>query len=79
MRKMNEGAFVGTIIGMVFTSIFPWIAGFLSALGEVQGPFYVQIAISNAVMILLFSLPLCLALLYHLYESFKRANYEKFL
>ncbi len=55
---------------MVLIFLFPWIAGFLSALGEINGDFYLQTAFSNAVICLLLSLPLCIALLYLVYKSY---------
>lgn len=70
MKRMQQTVFVRTIFGMIITVLFPWIAGFVSALGEIRGPFYVQTAFSNSVLYHLFSLPLCLALLYLLYEAF---------
>ncbi|HPX25172.1 MAG TPA: hypothetical protein PLG87_00090, partial [Treponemataceae bacterium] len=77
MKRMEKCVFIRTISGMIIAVLFPWIAGFLSALGELHGPFYIQTAFSNAVMCLIFSLPLCLALLYLLYEGYISFNDEE--
>lgn len=49
MKRMQQTVFVRTIFGMIITVLFPWIAGFVSALGEIRGPFYVQTAFYNSV------------------------------
>lgn len=70
MNKKDSNMFKKTVAGMVFTVLFPWIAGFISALADINEPFFAQTAFSHAVVCLLFSLPLCLAMLYMFYHSF---------
>ena len=77
MKRTEQRGFIRTISGMIIAVLLPWIAGFVSALGEIHGPFYMQTAFSNAVMCLIFSFPLCLALLYLLYEGYISFNDEE--
>lgn len=74
MTKKNNAVFMKTVFGMIITVLFPWIAGLLSALGELRNPFFIQTAFSNAVVCQLFSLPLLLAMLYLFYANFMRVS-----
>lgn len=66
--------FYVSIGGMLFALLLPWGLGFLSTLGEMDDPFFVIYFISNSISCLLFSLPICIALMYLIYTSFRQSE-----